>query len=89
MHNLFVENKTFDKVNFKEVVLLKGDYENCIFSTCDFSDTDLSNIKFTACKFQYCNLSMALLGNTAFREISFTNSKMLGLRFEHCSKFYV
>ena len=85
MHNHFVENKTFDKVNFKETVLLKGEYENCLFSTCDFSNTDLSNIKFMACKFDHCNLSMVLLGNTAFKEVSFTNSKMLGLRFDHCS----
>ena len=85
MHNHFVEDKTFDKVNFKETVLLKGEYENCIFTTCDFSDTDLSNVKFISCKFDYCNLSMALLGNTAFKNVTFSNSKMLGLRFDHCS----
>lgn len=86
MHNHFVEDKTFDKVNFKETVLLKGEYENCTFSTCDFSNTDLSNVKFISCKFEHCNLSMALLGNTAFKEVIFTNSKMLGLRLDHCSR---
>ena len=70
MHNHFVEDKTFDKVNFKEIVLLKGEYENCIFTTCDFSDTDLSNVQFVSCKFDYCNLSMALLGNTAFKNVT-------------------
>ncbi len=85
MHTHFVENKTFDKVSFKETVLLKGEYENCTFSTCDFSNKDLSNVKFISCKFEHCNLSMALLGNTAFKEVIFTSSKMLGLRFDHCS----
>ena len=86
MHNHFVEDKTFDKVNFKETVLLKGEYENCIFTTCDFSDTDLSNVRFISCKFNYCNLSMALLGNTSFKNVIFNNSKMLGLRFDHCNQ---
>ncbi len=85
MHNHFVEDKTFNKIDFTQTVLLKGEYENCIFTTCDFSNIDLSNIKFISCKFDHCNLSMAFLGNTAFKDIMFSNSKMLGLRFDHCS----
>jgi fluoroquinolone resistance protein len=85
MPAVFFEDKTFDKVNYTGQQFTKGEYENCIFSTCDFSNTDLSNVKFTSCKFDHCNLSMAVLGNTAFKGIVFTNSKMLGLRFDHCS----
>lgn len=86
MNNHCVEDQSYIKINFKETVLVKGEYENCIFKTSDFSDTDLSNVKFISCKFDYCNLSMALLGNTAFKNVTFSNSKMLGLRFDHCSQ---
>ena len=86
MHNHFVEDKTYDNIHFKDAGLQKAEYENCTFNTCDFSNTDLSNIKFTDCAFNHCNLSMAMLGNTAFKNIVFNSCKMLGLRFEHCSK---
>ena len=85
MPTIFFEDKTFNKINYTLQLFPKGEYENCTFSNCDFSNTDLSNVKFTACKFDHCNLSMAILGNTAFKEIVFANSKMLGLRFDHCS----
>ena len=46
MNTIFIEDKTFDKKNFTQTLLEKGEYENCIFSTCDFSNVDLSNIIF-------------------------------------------
>ena len=85
MPTVFFEDKIFDKINYTQQPFPKGEYENCTFSTCYFSNADLSNVKFITCKFEHCNLSMALLGNTAFKEVTFSNSKMLGLRFDHCS----
>ena len=85
MHTSFFENKNFSKINYTTHLFPKGEYEDCTFSTCDFSNTDLSKIKFTSCDFHLCNLSMAVNCNTAFKGIAFTNSKMLGLRFDLCS----
>lgn len=81
MEEVYVEGKTFDKAE----QLAKGEYENCTFDHCVF--TDLSNIKFIECTFMHCNLSLATLSNAAFRDVTFNDSKMLGLRFDSCNKF--
>jgi fluoroquinolone resistance protein len=61
-------------------------YENCVFEQCNFNGQHLSGFSFVDCRFEQCDLSNAQLGNTAFREVSFQHCKMLGLRFDHCSK---
>lgn len=87
MEQAYTAEKTFDKINFKENPLPKGDYENCRFIGCDLSDTDLSGCKFSDCEFISCNLSLAKLHKTAFQDIKFKDCKMLGLQFYHCSEF--
>jgi fluoroquinolone resistance protein len=63
-----------------------GEYENCVFRNCDLSDDSLSEYFFIDCVFESCNLSAAKLSGTAFRHVSFRNSKLLGLDFSNCSK---
>src|SRR5690349_510364 len=87
MERTYVEDKTFEKINFTEKSFAKGDYEGCSFINCDFSNTDLSNINFSECSFIGCNLSMAKLIKTAMQEIVFRDCKLLGLRFDDCSDF--
>lgn len=84
MNPVYEEGKTFTKINQPENPLLKGEYENCVFTNCDFSNTDLSDFKFIDCSFTSCNLSLAKLTNTAFRAVAFKDCKMLGLHFEKC-----
>jgi len=79
--------QTFDKFDFKEKPLDKGEYEECTFNVCDFSNTDLSEIHFSDCTFSHCNLSMARLFSTALRDVRFLECKMLGLRFDTCMAF--
>ena len=61
MEQLYIDNKTFEKMNFKENPLQLAQYENCIFNNCDFSNTNLSEMKFIECSFTDCNLSLAKL----------------------------
>jgi fluoroquinolone resistance protein len=84
MEQVYVEGKLFNKTDFKENTLAKGEFENCSLTNCEFSNTDLSDIKFIDCSFTSCNLSLAKLANTALREVTFKDSKMLGLRFDKC-----
>ena len=87
MEQAYIEEQTFDKKDFKDHSLAKGEYENCRFLNCDFSNGDLSDRQFTDCEFSGCNLSLAKLSKTAFRDIAFRDCKMLGLRFDHCYEF--
>ncbi|MCW3103152.1 MAG: pentapeptide repeat-containing protein [Bacteroidetes bacterium] len=85
--SLYTEGKRFDKINFTEQQLEKGEYENCTFANCNFSATDLSGINFSGCEFRSCNLSMAKTLKTGFCDIQFTDCKLLGLHFETCNEF--
>jgi len=83
----YIEEKSFNKINFQTAQLQIGEYDNCVFNNCDFSNADLSEILFSDCEFIECNLSLTKLINTAFRDIKFNACKILGLHFENCNEF--
>lgn len=87
MSQEYVENQTFEKIDFSKIPLPKGDYENCTFIRCNFSHSDISNIRFSECLFDTCDMSLAKIVETEFRDARFIDSRLLGLQFETCSKF--
>jgi uncharacterized protein YjbI with pentapeptide repeats len=76
-------DQTFENLNSLEI----AEFENCTFLNCDFSDADFSHYKFIDCEFQHCNLSLMKLVNTIIQTTSFSNCKMLGLKFSDCNLF--
>ncbi len=77
----------FDKQDYKNNPLAKGEYDTCRFTHCDFAGSDLSQVKFIGCTFESCNLSLAKILNTGFQDVVFKDCKMLGLRFDTCDAF--
>jgi fluoroquinolone resistance protein len=55
----FVEDQTFETIDFKAKPPAKGHYDHCTFLYCDLSSVNLSEIIFVDCVFTGCNLSMA------------------------------
>ena len=86
MEQLFIE-KTFDKIDFTQIPLSKGEYEYCNFVKCDFSKSDLSDIEFLECKFSGCNLSLIILNRTSLKDVKFKDCKMVGVNFGNCNEF--
>jgi fluoroquinolone resistance protein len=80
-------DQTFDRIDFKNSPLPKGEYENCTFKNSDFSNANLFEYKFTDCRFEICNLSNAKINQVSFRDCKFYNGKMLGLLFDQCAPF--
>ena len=87
MGSAYVTRKRFDKENFAEEPLPKGEYDGCSFTQCDFSNANLSESNFISCEFCGCNLSMAKLNKTSWQEVTFKECKMLGLRFDQSNPF--
>lgn len=87
MKQVFVEEKTFDRVDFTHSPLSKGEYEYCKFVSCNFTQSDLSGINFLECEFSGCNLSLVVLERSSLKEIKFKDCKMLGLNFGNCDPF--
>ncbi|MCG8384667.1 MAG: pentapeptide repeat-containing protein [Cytophagales bacterium] len=83
----YISNENFDRVNYTDTVLAKGEYEDCTFTHCVLAQVDLQRVTFVECTFENCDVSMANINGTAFREVRFENCKLLGLRFEHCNEF--
>lgn len=83
----YIENKVFEKINYSEKELPKGEYDNCSFVDCTFSNSDLSNIPFIECKFNNCDFSMAKVKGTALKDVKFIRCKLLGLNFNDCNDF--
>ena len=70
------ENQTFEKIDFtKESV--GQEYESCVFSQCNFIGANLSNVKFSECEFVNCNMSNVVVTNTALRDVTFRDCKLL------------
>jgi fluoroquinolone resistance protein len=87
MEQVFIEETTFDKVDFTQTPLTMGEYEYCIFTNCNFSNSDLSDFIFLECEFLDCNLSLTKLIQTALKGVKFKNCKMVGLNFRGCNEF--
>ena len=87
MSKHIVEEQHFEKIDFSENPLIKGEYEHCTFVNCVFANADLSDFVFAECEFKGCNMSLAKITRTAFRDVSFIDCKLLGLHFEGCNNF--
>ena len=77
----------FTNIDYSVFPLQKGDYEDCTFVNCNFHNASLSGSSFAVCKFETCNLSMAKTTDTTFNGVKFIGCKLLGVRFDTCSKF--
>lgn len=86
MNSEFFQDVEFVGEIYSADGLRYAEFENCIFKNCGFSNADLSDAVFSECTFYNCDLSMAKLTNASFRDVTFVNSKLLGLRFDECSK---
>lgn len=84
---LFVEDQTFDTIDFKAKPPARGRYDHCAFTHCDLSTVNVSEMIFVDCVFTGCNLSMAAVSATVFRDVRFADCKMPGVRFDQASTF--
>ena len=84
---VFINDKTFNKIDFSKNPLAIGEYDSCTFINCNFTETHLATFNFIDCEFEACNLSMVSLKNTILNNVIFSNCKMLGVDFSICNPF--
>ena len=61
-------------------------FDNCTFIKCDFSKAIFYNCKFTECTFIDSDLSLSILKASTFNDVSFENSKLLGISWSNCTE---
>jgi len=82
----FEKNDTFYDLNFehiasKELTLSGKTFENCTFQHCDFSNAHFIACKFVDCIFRTCNLTSLSIKNSSFNDVTFENSKIIGINW--------
>lgn len=87
MEKRYYEDKVFEKHTFTSEGLKQGVFENCSFLNCDFQNIQILSAVFSDCRFSGCNFSMTKLPDTQLGNVSFENSKLMGLSFKDCSTF--
>lgn len=78
----FTDQQWEDIIFEEDNILTNATYENCTFIRCDFCQMDLSAFQFIDCTFIECNLQLIKMTKTLWRDVVFTQSKMIGLRFD-------
>jgi fluoroquinolone resistance protein len=81
------ENQIFERIDYTQNNLSKGEYENCRFLNCNFHKGDLLNITFRECEFYSCDFSLAQIKNTSLNDVQFIGCKLLGVQFDDCNTF--
>lgn len=82
-----IEDETISGKELESYLRQSMQFEYCTFKNCDFSGRNPSGITFLECEFIDCDLSGVGLVETGFKEVTFKSCKLMGLRFDQCSKF--
>jgi len=82
-----MELLNFEDQIFEHELPSKGNYTHCQFVNLDFKGLDLNEWVFSECEFINCDLSLVKCQQTAFMNVKFKASKMLGFNFETCKDF--
>jgi uncharacterized protein YjbI with pentapeptide repeats len=85
--NKLIENLTFENDDYTGKAISKNEFYRCNFYRCNFSDCNLLNNNFIDCSFADCNLSMVKLAGSALKNVTFKNSKLIGIDFSECNDF--
>lgn len=85
----YFEDEDFCADNLNEIDSFSGsEFICCEFKNLDLSEKDFRSSKFLECKFVNCNLSNVILLGTTFRDVSFSNSKCIGVNFGDCNTLF-
>lgn len=78
-------SEKFNKVDFSGVEISSKEFEGCTFNECDFSEAIFEHCNFVDCEFSNCNLSVANIKFSKFSEVSFRESKLIGVNWSSIS----
>ncbi|MCR4326051.1 MAG: pentapeptide repeat-containing protein [Candidatus Roizmanbacteria bacterium] len=70
---------TFSKLSLSRQNIREIEFEDCTFNRCSFVNSTFLQCKFIHCVFQECMLSAVLPTNCHFIDVSFVDSKVIGI----------
>lgn len=80
------EEETFTAIAGRGVTYGAQHFEHCTFERCDFGEARFEDCRFYDCTFDRCDLSMMKAPRSAFREVNFKGSKVMGVDWQQAKK---
>ncbi len=80
------ETQEFTQKNFSLHIFEGDSYVDCTFKGCQFNEADLGGAAFSNCRFENCNLSLVKVAACRFHQITFLETKFVGVQFYTCEK---
>lgn len=74
-------SKSFKDLCLAGLCLEDKEFEGCTFKQCDFSEATFKHCKFIDCEFSQCNLSLLNIEYSQFSDVSFFESKLIGINW--------
>lgn len=70
---------SYDGLDFAQHRFTQIEWEDCVFTGCDFSQAQFVGCRILDCRFINCNFSLARFDRSRLYQVSFTDSKLLGI----------
>ncbi len=74
-------DQQFKELNVVNTTIEGKVFENCEFLSCNFTQSSFVKCKFNECTFKNCNLSNVDVAKSAFYDVVFEASKMVGINW--------
>ena len=72
---------TFDGLDFSNAEVDSKEFDGCTFNKCNFSEATFRRCNFSDCNFTNCNLSLVKIEYSKFSDVSFYESKLIGINW--------
>jgi fluoroquinolone resistance protein len=73
--------ETFNNLSNTAQLINAVEFVECTFNNCNFSESTFKHCLFEKCKFVDCNLSLVKIQGSRFLEVSFIDSKLIGINW--------
>lgn len=77
----YYDDEKINLENQDEFSFQESEFIGCTFQSLDFQNWELKRSKFIECQFINCNLSNAKISFSTFREVAFSETKMVGINW--------
>lgn len=74
-------SQTFKNLDCSASEFFSKEFEGCSFEKCDFSEATFNRCNFVDCEFISCNLSNVKMEYSKFSDVSFRESKLIGINW--------
>jgi uncharacterized protein YjbI with pentapeptide repeats len=75
----------FEGMIFKQSELFASEFSECTFTDCNFQGTILRECRFVDCSFSASDLSLVEVPGTAFLDVRFEDSKVVGVNWSRAN----